>query len=443
LIIWISVVIVLVAVLIAARKWGWIGSDDKGREVETELSIRTDLVEKVSASGKIQPEKEVKLSPEVSGEIIELNVVEGQAVKKGELLVRINPDIYQSGVEQAQASVAASNSEIEQSKAQFVEVEKIHKRNLELFRKGAISQAELDASQRAIDVARLAVESSRARYDNARASLGQARDNLLRTTLYAPVDGTVSLLNVEEGERVVGTAQMAGTELLRISNLKNMEVLVEVNENDIVRVSLGDTADIEVDAYTGKIFKGVVTEIANSAKLAGTGVDQVTNFEVRVRILPESYASLIDEKANGDAPFRPGMTASVDIRTEIRKKAIAVPVQAVVLREDTSSTLNKTKSRRSASKKDEKNPETEESKDESAESSSSEGLDGFEVVFVNSGEHAKLKVVKTGIQNEKYIEILEGLAEGESVVVGPYATVNKLLKNGDAIKISKSDKKGD
>ncbi len=443
LILLVSIAAALVALLVVARKMGWIGSNDQGREVETELSVRTDLVEKVSASGKIQPEKEVKLSPEVSGEITELNVVEGQAVKKGDLLVRINPDIYQSGVEQAQASVAAANSEIQQSKAQFVEVEKIHKRNLELFKKGAISQAELDASQRAIDVSRLAVESSKARYDNARATLDQARDNLFRTTLYAPVDGTVSLLNVEEGERVVGTAQMAGTELLRISNLQNMEVLVEVNENDIVRVSLGDTADIEVDAYSGKVFKGVVTEIANSAKLAGTGVDQVTNFEVRVRILPESYASLIDEKSNGDAPFRPGMTASVDIRTETRKNVVAVLVQAVVLREDTSSVSEKTSRTKAKSKKvsDEEKPESEQ--EQSGQTTTDENLDGFEVVFVNSAERAKLKVVKTGIQNEKYIEIVEGLSEGESVVIGPYATVNKLLKNGDAIKISKSDKKGD
>jgi len=442
LILLISLGVALIALLIVARKQGWIGNDSKGREVETELSLRTDLIEKVSASGKIQPEKEVKLSPEVSGEIIELPIIEGQFVKKGTLLVRINPDIYQSGVDQAQASVNAAKSDIEQSRAQRTEAEKNHKRNIELLKKGAISQAEFDASQRLFDVSSLSVEAAQARYQNAQASLTQARDNLYRTTLYAPVDGTISMLNVEAGERVVGTAQMAGTELLRLSNLSNMEVLVEVNENDIVRVSLGDTADIEVDAYTGQIFKGVVTEIANSAKLAGTGVDQVTNFEVQVRILPESYQHLLKDATATDAPFRPGMTASVDIRTEVKKNALAVPVQAVVLRSDTAAVAQgKRPSRRPKSK--ESNSETEETEGEedaaASDTPKAESSD-FEVVFVMEGERARLKVVKTGIQNERYIEILDGLDEGASVITGPYATVNKLLKNGETVKSPKSPK---
>ncbi|MBI1316313.1 efflux RND transporter periplasmic adaptor subunit [bacterium] len=438
----ISLGVALIVLLIVARKQGWIGNDAKGREVETELSLRTDLIEKVSASGKIQPEKEVKLSPEVSGEIIELPIVEGQFVKKGTLLVRINPDIYQSGVDQAQASVSAAQSDIEQSRAQRTEAEKNHKRNVELLKKGAISQAEFDASQRLFDVSSLAVEAAQARYQNAQASLKQARDNLYRTTLYAPVGGTISMLNVEAGERVVGTAQMAGTELLRISNLSNMEVLVEVNENDIVRVSLGDTADIEVDAYTGQVFKGVVTEIANSAKLAGSGVDQVTNFEVRVRILPESYQHLLKNSTGTDAPFRPGMTASVDIRTEVKKKALAVPVQAVVLRSDTSSVAG---TKRSGSKTKSRGPkaESEPSDNEGGETETQtvqNESDNFEVVFVQVGDRAQLKVVKTGIQNERYIEILEGLDEGAPVIVGPYATVNKLLKNGETVKSPKGKK---
>lgn len=407
------ILVVAVIGLIIARKQGWIGKDDS-TVVETEKAFKTEIVEIVSASGKIQPELEVKISPEVSGEIIDLPIQEGDAVVQGQLLVRINPDIYLAAVSRTEAAVNASRSGVAQSKAQLLEAEKIHKRNEELFKKGAISQQEFDASLRGLQVAQLSVESAEFQLKSAEANLKEARDNLNRTTIYSPTNGTVSMLNVEKGERVVGTAQMAGTELLRVADLSQMEVLVEVNENDIVRVELNDTATIEVDAFLGEKFKGVVTQIANSANLSATGVDQVTNFEVKVRILPESYAHLV--KGDGAvSPLRPGMTASVEIQTERQRNILAVPIQAVTLRADTSSSKLSFRERREL----EKEKEGEE----------------FEVVFVLENNKAVVKVVKTGIQDDKYIQILKGLEEGAEIITGPYSAVSKTLTSGDVVRV--------
>jgi HlyD family secretion protein len=319
-----------------------------------------------------------------------------------------------------EAAVNASRSGVAQSKAQLIEAEKIHKRNEELFKKGAISQQEFDASLRGLQVSQLSVESAEFQLKSAEANLKEARDNLNRTTIYSPTNGTVSMLNVEKGERVVGTAQMAGTELLRVADLSQMEVLVEVNENDIVRVELNDTAIIEVDAFLGEKFKGVVTQIANSANLSATGVDQVTNFEVKVRVLPESYAHLI----KGDvsvSPLRPGMTASVEIQTEKQRNILAVPIQAVTLRSDTSSTKRSLRERREMEKENEG--------------------DEFEVVFVLENNKALVKVVKTGIQDDKYIQILQGLEEGAEIITGPYSAVSKTLTSGDVVRVEGDDSK--
>ncbi len=404
---------VIVVALIVAKSTGAIGKSE-GVEVEYgEAKART-IVETVSASGKIQPEVEVKISPEVSGEIIELNIEEGQSVTQGDVLVRINPDLYRAAVRRSEAAVNSARAGKAQAQAQFIEAEKIYKRNESLFNQKVISQAEWDAAQRAYEVARLSVESAEFQLESALATKKEAEDNLKRTTIIAPVSGTVSALNVELGERVVGTAQMAGTELMRIANLNDMEVLVEVNENDIVKVSMNDTAVIEVDAYLGEKFKGIVTEIANSANLQGSTADQVTNFEVKVRILRSSYEDLSDQ------PFRPGMTASVDIQTNRREGIITVPIEAVTVRDDT---VAMTATERFKAKR-----EREEGDDEP-----------FEVIFAPDGNKAKLMVVETGIQDEQYIEILSGLKDGDAIITGPYEAVSKKLNPGDIIIEQKSD----
>lgn len=402
----------LVILLIVAKKQGWLGSEE-GLQVETASVERHSIVESVIASGKIQPETEVKISPEVSGEIIALPVKEGQNVSKGDLLVKINPDLFIAAVNRTEAAVNQARAALASAKAQYQEAEKSFKRNKKLSEQKVISQAEFDAAQRAYQVAKLNVESAEYQLESAQASLKEARDNLTRTTIYAPQAGTVIMLNSEVGERVVGTAQMAGTEIMRIADLKNMEVLVEVNENDIIRVSHHDTAIIEVDAYLGEEFKGVVTEIANSANLQGQSVDQVTNFEVKVRILPSSYR----EKMEGDSvgPFRPGMTASVEILTERKEAVIAVPIQAVTTRADTSG-------ERKLYENDEENEK-----------------DSYEVVFLVDGDKAQLRTVKTGIQDDELIEIETGLNGGETIVTGPYSAISRQLKNGSLIAISEEE----
>lgn len=407
--------VVLITALIVAKKKGVIGTSDSIEVTVGEVQKLT-LEETVIASGKIQPEVEVKLSPEVSGEIIELPIEEGQDVKKGDLLVRINPDIYQSAVNRAKAALNSSKAALSSSKAQLVEAKNNFDRNDKLYKQKVISDAEYDAAKRGYDVAMLNVESAEFQQQSAQATYREALDNLQRTTIYSPQDGTVSMLNVEVGERVVGTAQMAGTEIARIANLENMEVLVEVNENDIIRVSMGDTAIVEVDAYLDKEFIGVVTEIANSAQLTGVSADQVTNFEVKVRVLKASYEGMLKE---GDkSPFRPGMTASVEIKTEKKKGVIAVPIESVTTRTDTSTKAKSYKIGREES----------------------EGKEDFEVVFLYVDGKANLQVVTTGIQDDENIEVLTGLEAGQQVVTGPYSLVSKQLVNGDKVEVKDSGK---
>lgn len=412
-IILIIVAVVVVAALVVAKKQGAIGNSDE-LKVKIGKAEKMTLEETVIASGKIQPEVEVKLSPEVSGEIIELPIEEGQEVKKGDLLVRINPDIYQAAVNRSLAALNSSKAALSSAKAQLVEAQNSFNRNDKLYKNKVISDAEYDAAKRGFDVAKLNVESAEFQMQSAQATYREAQDNLQRTTIYAPQDGTVSRLNVEVGERVVGTAQMAGTELATIANLENMEVLVEVNENDIIRVGLNDTAIVEVDAYLDKEFVGVVTEIANSAQLTGVSADQVTNFEVKVRILKTSYDKMLK---NGEkSPFRPGMTASVEIKTDKRADVIAVPIEAVTTRADTSKKAKSYKIGR--------------------ESESLE--EDYEVVFLYKDGKAQLQVVSTGIQDDENIEVTSGLEEGQEVITGPYSLVSKQLVNGD--KVSSEDK---
>ena len=425
----IILVVVLIIVMIIGQRRGWIGGSD-GLRVTTESAGLRDIVELVTANGKIQPVTEVKISPDVSGEVIELRIKEGDFVERGDLLVRINPDIYESMLDRAiaslntnKANLASARSRKVQAEAQFVNAESSYSRNKRLFDEDAISQSEYDAIRSQYLIAKADVESAEqgivaAQYQvmSAEATVREARDNLTKTSIFSPMDGTISRLDTEIGERVVGTSQFAGTEIMRIANLDAMEVLVDVNENDIVRVNDGDTAIIDVDAYFGEEFLGVVTSIANSAKTEAQALDQVTNFEVRIRILPESYKHLLDEKRRNISPFRPGMSATVDIQTNSVYDAVSVPIQAIAIREiEKNDTVNGLDSLEN---------------DNTKRHASQTG----EVVFIYNNGVAKITPVKTGIQDLNYIVIKEGLSEGDEVITGPYRVVSSTLKDGDMIR---------
>lgn len=410
----IGVVILALVVLMAGSKMGWFGKKGNFKEVTVKEVSQKDIVETVSATGKIQPEVEVKISSEVSGEILELPFKEGQEVKKGDLLVRVNPDLIQSAVSRSQASYQNVRAGLEQAEASLKQAKADYDRNKTLFDKGVISKADWDRAIASYETAQAGKSSAYYSVQSAAATVNEAKDNLNRTTIYAPMSGTISLLNVELGERVVGTQQMAGTEILRVANLNNMEVEVDVNENDIVKVNIGDSTIVEVDAYLKKEFKGIVTEIANSAA-GNLAADQVTNFKVKVRILEESYKDLTEGKPETYSPFRPGMTATVDVITKRRKNAITVPISAIVIKTDTSSTK----------KPFGKSPEIEQDSPKEEEK--------FECVFVNENGKAKLRVVKTGIQDDTNIEIIEGLSKDDKIITGPYNVVSKTLKPGDLI----------
>jgi HlyD family secretion protein len=412
------VLVAVIAGLIAYKKSK--GNDDV-KTVEIAQAKQMTIVETVSATGKIQPEIEVKISSEVSGEVIALPIKEGQQVKKGDLLVKINPDIYVSGVNRTAASVSTTRAGLSQAEAQVKEAKANYDRNKTLFDKGVISKSEWDRIVSAYEVAVAGKQSAYYNVQSASATLTEARDNLGRTTIYAPADGTISLLSIELGERVLGTQQMAGTEILRIANLNNMEVEVDVNENDIVKVSIGDEANIEVDAYLKRKFKGVVTSISNSASSALTA-DQVTNFKVKIRILKESYQDLLEGKPANFSPFRPGMTATVDIITKTNADVIAVPISAVVIKDDTT-----------AVKKD--FVKALEKEDQEKKGTAPKNDVKYECVFVKVGDKAKLKVIKTGIQDDSNIEIISGLKAGEEIIVGPYSLVSKDLMTNDKVKI--------
>jgi len=416
-------VLVIIA-LIALSKAGIIGNKDEGIEVEIATVNSATIVETVSATGKIQPEIEVKISSMVSGEIIALPIKEGQVVKKGELLVKINPDLYTSSLNRTIAGLSGSKAGLTQADAQFNEAKSSYDRNKTLFQKGIISKSDWDKAISSYEVAKATKQSAYFNVQSASASVSEAKDNLGRTIIYAPADGTVSMLNVELGERVLGTQQMTGTELLRVANLNNMEVEVDVNENDIVKIKVGDEANVEVDAYLKKKFKGVVTSISNSASSTLTS-DQVTNFKVKVRIVKESYQDLLEGKPAAYSPFRPGMTATVDIITKTKSNVLNVPISSIVIKSDT------------AAVKEVKMVETEEEKKAAPKSDKK-----FECVFVKVGDKAKIRIIKTGIQDDTNIEILSGLKKGDVVITGPYTTVTKELNSGDKV-VLKSDKKED
>lgn len=440
-------VAILIAVVVMVK-----GSGHSTTKVSTEKVMRRNITEVVSASGKVQPELEIKISSDVPGEIVELNVKEGDTVKKGDLLLRINPVIYQSAVERMQATLnstkanlANSQARLEQAKAQFVNAEAAFNRTEKLFKQGAVSQAEFDqakatyeSSKADVSAAAEAVRGADFNVRSTEASLKESTDNLAKTSIYAPVSGTVSKLNKRKGERVVGTAQMEGTEIMRLANLLEMEVLVDVNENDILRVHEGDTAYVEVDAHDNRKFKGIVTEVANSANTLGLSTDQVTNFQVKIRILRESYQDLLDPEHPERYPFLPGMSATVDIQTKRVLNVLTVPIQSVTTRTDTTTSakgkeLNYGK---------EGPPEEETSSDvvvkDNKVKDSDKSDEPIECVFVYRDGKAILVPVKTGIQDNMYIEIVSGLKENDEIISAPYSAIRTLLRNNAKVeKVSK------
>ena len=416
----VGVVLALIIVLVTLKSKGIIGNNDDSKQIETAKVDEITIVETVSATGKIQPEIEVKISSEVSGEIIALPVKEGQLVKKGDLLVKINPDLYTSGYNRTISNLSGTKAGLSQADASFKEAKASYERSKTLFEKGIISRSDWDKAIATFEGAKANKESAYYNVQSANATVKEAKDNLGRTTIYAPADGTISSLGVELGERVLGTQQMTGTEILRVANLNNMEVEVDVNENDIVKISIGDSTNIQVDAYLKKEFKGIVTSISNSASEATTA-DQVTNFKVKVRILKESYQDLLEGKPATYSPFRPGMTATVDIITKRNENVIGVPISAVVVKSDTAAT------KRYEIKDDGEDKKVTAKSDKK-----------FECVFVKVGNKARIRIVKTGIQDDTNIEITSGLKKGDLVIVGPYTTVTKDLNSGDRV-ISAND----
>tara|TARA_B110000003_G_scaffold8399_1_gene8682 strand:- start:18390 stop:19670 length:1281 start_codon:yes stop_codon:yes gene_type:complete len=371
-------------ILILANSFGWISSEETVL-VSTDFSKKSNIIQTVSASGKIQPEVEVKISPDVSGEIVSLLVKEGEQVMQGDLLIKIKPDTYMSILERSRAALNTTKSNLAKSKAQLIESQANYNRNEILFNNGTISSSEFERIQSSYTIAQLNVDDSQYSVSSAQASVNEAQENLNKTNIYAPISGTISKLSVELGERVVGTAQMAGTELLRLANLNFMEVAVEVNENDINSINLNDTTIIEVDAFGEREFIGLVSEIANSANVMGASADQVTNFEVKIRLIDSVY-------------FRPGMTATVEIQSQKVLDVISVPIQAVTTRKDTSDSSKK-----------------------------------IECVFVYQDGIAVQNIVKTGIQDDQNIHILSGLNDSTQIVVGPYSAVSRGLQDGDRL----------
>ena len=379
-----AVAVILAAVVVYAILY-----PEHGEPVTVGRPVTGTIIERIPANGKIHPVTEVKISPDVSGEIIELNVEEGDRVSRGDLIIMIKQDVYLSLRDRAAATLNATKAQHQQQKASFTQAEQNYLRNKQLYEQRAISLQEFQASTAEYEMAREQLNAAEYNIESAVASLDEAEENLTKTVIYSPIAGIVSSLSVEKGERVVGTSQMAGTEMLRIADFDMMEVLVDVNENDIIRITKGDTADIEVDAYPGRTFKGVVTQIANSAKnLSSTtsALTDVTNFEVKVRILQESYSDLL---SNDPIPFRPGMSASVEIETERKDSVTTVPLQAVT-------------------------------------------PDGCIYVLDRASSTVRKIQVTTGIQDIGNIEVISGLdaADTVEIVTGPYSTISKILEDG-------------
>lgn len=448
-IIWILVVVVIMTVLAAVgRRQGWWGQTPP-LEVAVDKVTERSIVETVLASGKIQPITEVKISSEVSGEIVVLNIKEGDAVRKGQLLAKINPEMMAAALDRNEAAVNNAKSGLASAKVRLrqlqnilrLTVEPAYQRTAKLFEGKVATQAEWEAArsqyesaQQDIESAQQAVEGAEYLVQSAKASQNEMREQLARTNILAPMDGIVTKLSVELGERVVGTIQMAGTEMIRIADLTRMEVRVDVSESDVVRVKYGDSVQVEVDAYPGRIFEGVVREIANSSSasaLPGTGgADQVTNFMVKI--------SMLGDNQGPNFLFRPGMSASAEITTRRVAGALSLPINAVTLRDSEGQPLG-TESGSGSGDAEENNSEedsrTTNRRQTSEGPSPGSGKTDREVVFVRKGDAVDQRTVTTGIQDDRYIQILSGLKAGEEVVVAPYSAITRDLNKGRKIKV--------
>jgi HlyD family secretion protein len=431
IIIVISAVILLI-ILAIGKKQGWFG-DEGYLKVAVETGTDREIVEVITANGKIQPETEVAISPDVSGEVVDLVVKEGDEVNKGQYLLKIKPEAYQMARNRAEASLNNARARLKQAEAQLEMASLDYKRTQQLYDEEAISTSEYEQSLTSYNTARAEKEASEFSVMSAQATLDEADESLTKTSIYAPMSGTISSLSIELGERVVGTSMMSGTEMLRIADLNRMEVEVEVNENDIVRVSDHDTALIEVDAYPDTKFQGVVSEIPVSANTTGVTTDQVTNFMVKILLLKDSYEDKITP--TNLYPLRPGMSATADIQTDRKTGIYSIPIQAVTTRPDTSGTA--------IVKEDQQIGQV--SSDgtvsnvtmPSEESTTSD--EPMVVVFVVSDGKAKMKEVKTGIQDNNYIEIKEGLDQDDQVIIAPYSAISRQLKNNLNVEVVSED----
>jgi HlyD family secretion protein len=438
-----SVVLVSIMVtLFALKQFGVIGDSNSDIEVETAFTKYASITQKVSASGNIQPEVEVIIRPDVSGEIIELAVQEGDFVREGDLLVRIKPDIYQARIDNLNAALLTQKARMEQTRAALIQAEATYIRDKELFEKELISELQFIQSTSNWESQKASLKAAEYQIESAQAQLRQAQEELEQTVIRAPQNGTVTGLTVEAGERVLGNAQMAGTEMMRVSLLDRMEVEVDVNENDIVNVSISDTARIEVDAYPNRLFNGVVTEIANSARVTGAGTnEQITNYKVKVRIVTphnlgqggSQLQAIVAEEVNELLPtpnFKPGMSASVDIETDTASDVVSVPIQAVTVRDfslDKPATSNDSESNEGESNE----------ADASFASLKVKEQNIRKVVFVVENGTAVRKEVETGISDNANIQISKGLDVGQEIVIGSYRTLSKTLKNNDKVMIEK------
>ena len=406
---------------------------EKPIPVTTETAIRKTIVQTVSATGKIQPEVEVKISPEVAGEIIELPVEDGMRVKKGDLLVKIKPDSYKALLEQQEAAISAAKATNLQQKATMLKSEHDFKRSEDLFNKKLISEQEYNAAQAADDVAKNTYESSLHEIERAQAGSSQARDQLSKTTIYSPIDGTITILNSKLGERLVATGQFAGTEVMRVADLGHMEARVDVNENDVVNVKLGDKAEVKIDAYGDRKFNGTVYQIGNTGKTTGAGTqEEVTNFEVKIRI------------EDHDVELKPALSCTADIHTNEVKDVVAVPMQAVTIRtgESNLSPEEIEKKRQKVTQRDKGDNNAEfvnERAEKAAQKEEREKL--VKVVFVKKGNKAQMTKVTTGISDDTYTEIKSGIQAGDEVISGSYSSISRKLKEGAKVALDKEGMK--
>ena len=425
-----NIIIAVVALLVVWLVTSVVlGRREKPIPVTTDKAVRKTIVQTVSATGKIQPETEVKISPEVAGEIIELPVVDGQPVSKGDLLLRIKPDSYKALLEQQEAAISAAKAANIQQKATMERMEAEYKRSEDLHNKKLISDQDFVTARTAMDVAHATYESSLHDIEKAQASSSQARDQLSKTSIYSPIDGTITILNSKLGERLVATGQFAGTEVMRVADLSRMQAVVDVNENDVVNVKVGQKATISIDAYTERKFRGTVQQIANTGKTTGAGTqEEVTNFEVKINI---------DEH---DVPLRPSLSCTADIETAIAKDVIAVPMQSVTIRtSDTNLSPEEIEKRKlsiAARDKADNNAEvTNDKLEKTNQKLEREKLS--KVVFLKDGAKAKMVKVTTGIADDSSMEIKSGVKEGDEVISGSYSAISRKLKDGAPVAIDK------